>query len=472
MNILQTNRLRLLLFPLGFLLILFSFSGCKPDLGLEKVQDPIKAKLAGVLDCQVFLIGQVLDVSTQQPVPGAEIRVGDEITNADADGMYRLQVPDPLDEIDLIRLMAVRQQGYEMDTYQFTPTQWVDPLDCEGSITYICIDVVLTPRQYSLVAQPDADTKLQVRDTMYFLIDSDSEGFYLDTQITVLDLLIPAGSVDVPTTVWLTPYSRASYVGAMLPGYSLDLPLLRFRISTQPMITLKKQFILSFTPDHPIPFVPGDPLKVYRTNGTDKPFKIFDPSTNLWMTYPNAMVGFHQPSQTVQVRSTVLGSYLVTNETYSIWINPAYAYGSELGMGTLSNCECGEANTFFYNVMLNGDMKYQMMNGGNYSVGDRLLFLNDAKVLANLPFASLIKIKAKQANGQFNVFLPDPFKTFQDEAILDKCEELDLSSRDLYGSTGGTIYGNGVNLTWPVGIQYRFGSRRCPTSSPCHQGCP
>lgn len=459
----------LLLACIGALFTLHT--GCSDGLEFQKISDP-SVDLRDDKDCKVFMIGQLINARTLGTIGNATIRLGDDETTSDANGMYRIEVKNPTELIEKIRLMAVKKDGYLMDTYQFTPSDWVDTISCEGSVSYICLDFVLTPRKNPVVVNPGSDTNMEFRDTSLFLTDQFGEGLKYDTIISVLNLFIPAGSVDQPTPVWLTTYARSSYAGAVASGYSMNLPIVRFRISSESMMDLKLPFVVSFTSKHPVPYAPSDPLDVFRYDDKSTPFKYYDLSTNVWKNVQDANVGLHPPSQMIQVRSKALGSYLVTNEAYSITLNEQFSLGDEVSVGKLSNCDCGEAKYIKHNVVIDGSFQYGLMGSGSNPLIDRLMFMNDWKVMTNSPFSSLVTLQNGPGPAQYNPFIPGPSKSFEVFTLLQKCEQLNFSYKNIIQEAGGGLYGSQYGFLRPVGVQYYTSSYPCPTSSACHQGCP
>ncbi len=459
----------LFLASLSALMILFS--GCSDGLVFQKTNDP-SIDIRSDDNCKVYLVGQVIDARTLEALEGASVRLADESTSSDSEGMYRIEVKDPLDQIEQIRTMSVRMKGYEIDTYQFKPSDWVEAESCEGAISYICLDYVMTPMHEPVVIQPNADANIQFRDTSIYLTDQFGEGLDYDTLISVLNLFIPAGSVDVPTPLWLTSYARSSYAGSVAPGSSMNLPLVRFRISTNPMIDLKKPFVLSFTSNHPVPFAPSDQLDLYRYNSLIAPYKYYDLNTNVWKDVPDALVGYDQQSGTIQVRSKILGSYLVTNEEYSITLNKQVTLGDEISVGSLSNCDCGDAKYIKHEVTIDGKFQYGLQSSNMFPLFDRMIYMNDWKVMTNEPSSTLVTLQNGPGMNQYNQFIPGPSKSFEDFALLQKCEQLFFSYRSIDQQAGGSEYGTQYGFQRSIGVQYSTSSFLCPTSSACHQGCP
>ncbi|MCF8239666.1 MAG: hypothetical protein K9I85_15995 [Saprospiraceae bacterium] len=446
-------------------------TGCTDGLVFQKINDP-SVDLRSDDDCELYLVGQVINARTLAAIENAVIKIEDEEASSDSDGMYRIAIKHPLDLIEKTRVMSVRKNGYLMDTYQFVPSDWVDTTTCTGAVSYVCVDFVMTPRHNPIVVQPGSDTKVQIRDTSLFLTDLIGEGLNYDTIISVLDLFIPAGSVDQPTPIWLTSYARSSYAGALAPGSSMKLPLLRFRISSDPLIDLKLPFVVSFNSDHPVPYTPNDPLDVFRYDDASNPYIYYDLNTNVWKNVQDANVGFHQPTQTIQVRSKKLGSYLVTNKSYSITVNEQVSLGDEISVVKLSNCDCGEAKYIKYKVTFDGNFQFGLQGSNLNSPFDKLIYMNDWKIMTNFPFSSLVTLQSGSGPAQYNQFIPGPSKTFEDFALLQKCEQLFFSYKNILQEATGSQYGSQYGFLRPIGVQYYTTSFVCPTSSACHQGCP
>lgn len=451
-------------------LLLFQ-TGCYDSFDFQKTKDP-SIDIRGNENCKLFVVGQVIDARTLLPIEDAMLRLADDFASSDGNGMYRMEVKDVFNQIELIRLMAARKDGYEMDTYQFVPSDWLDSSPCEGTVSYVCVDFVLTPKHEPFIALPDVDNSFEYRDTSLFVTEQYGEGANYDTLISVLKLFIPAGSVDQPTPVFLTTYARSSYVGALIPGNSMNLPIIRFRISTDPMIDFKLPFVISITSDHPVPYSPNDPVDLFRFNGLDNPFKGFDLNTNIWKNVQDAAAGFHVPSQSLQVRSKKLGSYMVTNETYSMTLNEQFSLGDEISVGSLANCDCSEAKYIKYNVLIDGNFQYGLKGSNMIPLFDQLIYMNDWKVLTNTPFSSLVTLQNGPDFGEYNQFIPGPAKSFDDYALLEKCEQLSFSYRNILQEANGNQYGIPYGFLRSIGVQYSTQSFPCPTTSACHQGCP
>lgn len=467
----QTFGLFRILLIASFGLLLLLQIRCSGGFDFQSTDDPSVDIRVDDL-CKVYLVGQVIDARTLKEVAGATIRLDDTFAESDATGMYRIEVTHPEDLIEKIRAMSARKQGYEMDTYQFVPSDWVVPGLCEGSVSFVCVDFVMTPKKEPIVALPDVDNKFQVRDTSLFLTEQFGEGLQYDTLISILDVLIPAGAVNKPTPVCVTTYARSSYAGALPPGNSINLPIVRFRISTDPMIDFNMPFTVSLTSNHPVPYVPADPLDVYRYNSVDVPYKYYDFNSNYWKNVQDAQVGYHAPSQAIQVRSRKLGTYLVTNDSYSITMNEQFDQGDEVFVGALSNCDCGEAKYFTYQVTIDGGFQYGLKDPNGVPLAEQVIYMNDWKVMTNTPFSSLVTLQNSPGADQYNGFIPGPAKSFEDFALLQKCEQLSISYSPILQQAGGNQYGAPYAFLRPIGVQYHFASSVCPTSSACHQGCP
>ena len=252
----------------------------------------------------------------------------------------------------------------------------------------------------------------------------------------------------------------------------MNLPLVRFRISTNPMIDLKLPFIVSFMSDHPVPFTPSDQLDLYRYNSLAIPYKYYDLNSNVWQDAQDAFVGFHPPSQSIQVRSKILGSYLVTNEEYSITLNNQVTLGDEISVATLSNCDCSDAKYIKHLVTIDGKFQYGLQGPNMFSPLDRMIYMNDWKVMTNEPSSTLVTLQNGPGKNQYNQFIPGPSKSFEDFSLLQKCEQLFFSYRSIDQQAGGSEYGEQYGFKRSIGVQYYTTSFLCPTSSACHQGCP
>lgn len=446
-------------------MVLLSPLSCTKDF-FSQVDDPALSGTRGQDDCKMYIVGQVKDAKTLQPIPAVAIQLFDQGAISDVNGMYMIEVPFPDDESEGRRLMWTLREGYEMDTYQFLPSDWIDG-DCEGSISYICVDFVLSPKGLPILLTPSAPISLSISDTTRFITE-ENEAPAVNTIITKVDLNIPAGAVDVPTTIYLSTYSRASYLGAT-DIITNNLPLLRFRISSESMDDLKLPFSVSFSSDHPIPYSASDSLNVYRMNDKVNPFINYLLPSNLWRDPTDAQAKLNPLSGKIEVRSRALGSYMVQNMEYNTTAVEGYSYETEIGLGAVGNCNCGEA--FIYNYTVNIDGRMSMLPQG-WTIFDRLIYLNDLKVLHNLPFSSLTYLgKSPVGSNNFYQFDP-PVKSISAKRVLSKCSYNYVFSRGITANTGGSVYGPSYNMRRSIGTQIRFQEDRCPTTTSCHQGCP
>lgn len=444
---------------------------CRDSLDFSKVDDPAKVSIRNDNTCKLVVIGQVLDARTMAPIVNADIQLFEDGVISGVDGMYYFEVKDVFDEIDIKRILYARKAGYEMDTYEFTPSEWVDESDCEGSTSYVCVDFVLSPKNKPVIVQPNTETKLFIRDTSLYLTEG-PEGQQIDTIITVLELTIPSGAVDNPTAISLSSYSRSSYLAALPQWTPMKLPLVRFRISSNPMITLKQPFTVRFVSEHPVALQPGDSLSVYRTHDSNVPFIGYDLSSNRWQKPNDAFVAYHPPSQSIGVQSTSLGSYMVVNESYDITFIEHIQTAAESSLLTYSNCNCGEASLFNVDIAIDGRMKYNLANSPNMMMIHKLVYLNDLKILTNTPFSSLITLMQNQGIDNYNPFIPGPDKKFKEKFLLGKCEDFYITARKIAQTASGAQYGQEYNLDRSIGVQVFTRRLKCPTYSPCHQGCP
>jgi hypothetical protein len=454
------------------LLAACGLSSCK-DLDIGKVADPAALALQGSSDCRLILVGQVLDARTLAPVPQTAVQLFDQGTISDQEGMYRLEVPAVFDPVDIERLLWTAKPGYELLSYQFAPAPWVEEDDCAGTISYICLDLVLTRRKPAIIIQPNAPTNLVIRDTTLFRRAGFDGQDGIDTLISVLELNIPAGAVDLPTAIHLSPIARASYLGALPEQAGRRLPLFRFRLASDPMVELKQPFTVRFEANHPLPLDPEDPLRVLRTNDLDRPFQGFDLPSNRWRQVQDAQVGYHQPSQRVQVRSHRMGTYMVWNDRYALDMKDAFAtQGPEESLINLANCNCGEANWLSYTFPIEGRLQHGLDQSGGFSALERLIWLNDLKVLTNTPFASLTALQKLAGANAYNVFIPGPDKELQDQVLLGKCRQLYVTYRTIGHNASGNQYGLAYQWQRAAGTRVRINPVLCPVTSSCHQGCP
>lgn len=455
------------------LLIIVPFS-CADPLTFEKVDDPADFEFSSYANvCRMIIIGQVLDARTLDPIPGAAVQLFDQGTISAGNGMYRIEVEDVFDPIDIEQLLWAVMPGYELITYQFTPSLWIDENDCQGSTSYVCVDLVMSPKKNMVTILPNQENKYQFMDTTLFEVVDLEGGEQYDTIITTIELLIPPGAVDVPTPICLSTYARSSYLGSLPENGKKQLPIIRFRISSDPMIHLKVPFTVSFESDHPVLYVPSDSLALLRMNDLDNPFQGYNVNTNRWKKPMDAQVGFNQGSGRIQVRSTRLGSYMVWNESYELTYKENFAPGSiSSSIINLANCNCAEATYLNFDVKIDGQFSYNLQNSGGLTLLNRLIYLNDYKILSNTPFASLTKLQKLAGNSFYNLFYPEGEKVFKEKALLPKCRQLYITARDIDHSVAGFQYDRQFGLDRTIGVQLYYTTSLCPTTSSCHQGCP
>ena len=451
-------------------LIALSPLSCADQFDFSKVDDPALTGNRGFGTCQLIIVGQVTDARTGLPIKDAAIQLFDAATISDSDGMYRIEVSDPKDDIDVKRLMWAFVPGFELDTYQFVPSEWIQG-NCENTTTYICVDFVMSRKGTSFTVTPSGVSNLSLSDTTLLITQNEGEGFKVDTIFTKLNLSIPAGAVSSNTTFTLSAYAKQSYV-ASSDSIDMHLPLLRFRISTDPMINLNQDFVLTFTPDHPVAFDPLDAskLSLFRFNDINHPFQGFHLPSNLWRKPADAQVNFNPMQGIIGVRSKVLGTYMVQNQAKPLTFAANHSYGPETSLINLNNCDCTDALYLNYDILIDGRMQHVGIPAMNLK--ERLIYLNDLKVLTNTPFSSLTKLLKLAGPNAFNQFIPGPDKVLKDKVLLPKCRQLYVTSKPVMQTSSGNQYGNSYTLQRSIGTQILFNQQLCPTTSSCHQGCP
>lgn len=455
------------------LVLIVPFS-CSNPLSYEKVEDPAEFAFSSYQNsCRMIIIGQVLDARTLDPIPGAAVQLFNEAAISSGNGMYRIEVEDVFDPIDVEQLLWADMPGYELTSFQFTPSTWIEESDCDGSTTYICVDLVMSPKKNMVTIFPNQDNKHQFMDTTLMVVHGQDGGEQFDTIITTMELLIPAGAVNSPTQICLSSYARSSYLGSLPESGLKQLPIIRFRISSDPMINLNLPFTVSFVNDHPVAFDQEDALNLLRMNSTNAPFFGYNVNTNRWRKPNDAVVAFNQAAQRIEVRSTQLGSYMVWNNSYELTYKDNFGPGEfSSTIINLNNCNCSEALNFNFDVGINGEFTYNLENGAGLTVPERLLFLNDYKILANAPFSALEDIQKLAGNPLYNHFFPEGVKIFKEKAMLPKCRQLYITSRDVKHNVSGFQYDRQFVIDRTVGVQLFYTTELCPITSACHQGCP
>lgn len=461
----KTGRLAILA------LIALSPLSCADQFDFSKVDDPALTGTRGNGTCQMIIVGQVTDARTGLPIKDAAIQLFDAAAISDSDGMYRIEVKDPKDEIDVKRLMWAFVPGFELDTYQFVPSEWIQG-NCENTITYICVDFVMSRKSTTFTVTPSGVSNVSLSDTTLFITEDPSgDGLKVDTIFTKVNLSIPPGAVNSNTTFTLSTYAKQSYVAAS-DSIEMHQPLLRFRISTDPMINLNDNFTLTFTPEHPTPFDPMDAgkLAVFRFHDINHPFQGFHLPSNLWRKPADAQVNYNPSLGVIGVRSKVLGSYMVQNQAKPLTYAATHSYGPQVNLINLNNCDCTEALYLNYDINIDGRMQHVGVPA--LTLEDRLVYLNDLKVLTNTPFSSLSKLLKLGGPNAFNQFIPGPDKVLKDKVLLPKCRQLYVESRPVMQNSSGTQYIFPYTLQRAIGTQILFNQQLCPTTSSCHQGCP
>lgn len=451
-------------------LVALSPLSCADQFDFSKVDDPALTGTRGNGTCQLIIVGRVTDARTGQPIKDAAIQLFDAATISDSDGMYRIEVKDPKDDIDVTRLMWAFRPGFELDTYQFIPSEWVMG-DCENSITYICVDFVMSRKGTTFTVSPTGGGGVTMSDTTLFVTQDENEGLKVDTIISKVTLSIPPGAVNATTDFTLSVYAKQSYVGST-DSIELNQPLLRFRLSSEPMINLNENFTLTFVPEHPTAFNPNDANKllVFRFHDINHPFQGFHLPSNLWRKHTDAVVNFNPMANLIGVRSKVLGSYMVQNQANPLTFVAGHSYGPVTSLINLNNCDCTEALYLNYGVRIDGRMQHVGIPA--MSLKDRLIYLNDLKVLTNTPFSSLSELLKLGGPNAFNQFIPGPDKVLTDKVLLPKCRQLYVDSRPVMQGASGIQYGLNYSLQRSIGTQILFKQLLCPTTSSCHQGCP
>jgi hypothetical protein len=461
--------------PTGFfslLITLLLLQACTNQFQFQQVDDPNDLTQQNLAECRLVIVGRVLDARNGLPLSGAAIQIGDLGAISLPDGRYRIEVEDVFDPLEAERLLWAVRPGYELLSFQFDPTQWVFEEDCIGSITYVCLDLVMSRRNPPIVIQPGAPTDVEIRDTTIYQTEGPEQGFQFDTVITVMNLRIPAGAVDVPTQLSISSYARPSYLGAQSPNATLYLPELRFRIATNPMIKLNQPFTLSFRATHPAGFDPEDALGALRMNDQQVPFQGFSLLSNQWRPASETEVQFNLNQQVIQVRSTQLGSYMITNQNQILSYKENYSAGAAETLINLNNCDCSEALLLEYPVRFDGRLQWSIENVNSLSLVERLIYLNDAKILVNTPFGSLLQLSKGAPVNLYNIFIPDGEKIIKEKVLLGKCRQLFVTGEDIFHQMSGVQYGDQYSWNRAIGQRITFNFQTCPITSSCHQGCP
>lgn len=409
---------RLLLFSW---LAVLAFSCSK----VERVEDPIgntQAREGSLDNCNIYLVGKVIDAKTRQTIKDAEVYFNFDKVFSDHRGNYRLQLGEQGTHLEP-ELIEVKQNGYVLSTFELDLHKLLGPKGCNNDIYEILVDFVLTPERAPVTITPEGMT-YSFEEKVILL-----QGNGQTTEKTVsYTVNIPAGAVSSPTEIQLTPIHPEHLLGKR----PQELPLACFDLKPAGLV-LQKPITVSFTPEFPVS--PNDVLATY----------IYSPGSNSWES--TSQTASYTPAQrTAAAAMEKGGQCLIANKEARFTIQ-----SDELTEGPhaivysklFENCDCGS--------MLVVDEEFTWPVEFKQTAGPA-----DVCRILGLPVSFMQK--ERQETGFWSK--------------VRKCEvgfvDCFAGRRTITGSIGRIPFQLEGNFV----LRIRETFDDCPVTSACHQGCP
>lgn len=468
---------------LSFLLslVLIFFYACSVDLVEPSASGTVQNRLDE--DCQFIMTGQVLDAKNRMPIMDARV-LSDDLNidvMSDEEGRFMFEIPFPIENFFGSRKhIEVTKDGYVLSTLEIDFTQfYFQTTECEDSYTEVELDFVLTKEQTCHTVEPDGSS-FMVYDTTFI---SNATGANLpvfdfmettqDTVIREFRVTAPAGAVDVPTDICVTPISDDQYLGLFQEmtevindqQFDYGSPIVRFDFQPDGQV-FNSNLSISFK-------TIGDEISA----GDNLDYYVRNPLTNIWEIDGTADITYNASTREVRLRTNHFSQGLILNSSARIEVNEVAFSAPQIirNSQTFNTCNCTDS----LNIEFNEDI--QLVNE-EFSL--ETSSSNEMRLLQKLrALKTILNIAAASSSGHLEYFAADsnmdfPTLRVYDERTVDiegrifKCEITVITVAVQYETLEGFFDDVAFSYKSFAGLVVTSPQISCPVTSLCHQGCP
>lgn len=391
--------------------------------------------------CRVRIVGNVVSTQDLLGLEGATISSEQftDIVQTNDDGSFEIDLfieqGQSLSEVDV----EVALDGFITNTFPVDLSDVIDLSDC-SPLTTFAWDIGLTPLEEGVEVRNDRPTEIVVEDTVAVVIfETDDMGNIIgrDTvqQVNKYRIEIPKVIASQPSVISITANQNFAYGAGIVRSDENRAEIGQFHFETTEGTQLNGKISIIFQSQTSIET--GDVIEF----SNDRSY----------------IVGFDTNSNVITILTGSFEDLTIFNGS-NLFVPGASsglsgAAAAAVGLDNVSNCNCGDAITYVYNFDLNRNQQVSIdfPAGTPQDVKDAVL--ND-----------LIGFLGVSGSGA-------PITTSA-SIVVDKCEQLSISTTPTGIVETGEIYGYPYTFSSVTGGVVNISTSDCPTTTACHQGCP
>lgn len=398
------------------------------------------------LECEVIFTGKVVNTENLKALKDVDIMINSVLVEGATKGNGQFRIQMKLSDLDLLKESTLKfsLEGFITEELKINLAECIDVIDCP-LFTSLNYKVGLTPKQEPILVDENGGI-FEIKETIAFRKveedyppeeDYDGQYEYDDekgngkdeqgqvlTSMTTYFVNIPPNTFHQPTSICITP--SAGFIlgpGIILTPESFYCKIADIRVDIPDNLLISKPVTISFEPH--VTLGPASAL----TNGA---------------LVNNGMV---------VIELLPLADVMIFNTSQSIVFTELEEWPDAQGPTDLfSNCDCGPAVEVPLKVRIFGSKDIDIDFPGDLSDFEKFKYFRDLRRFLGLSGAFKDKIKKK--------------------LTIDKCSCNGLVARFVIKKGSGKIFGLDFRVIGTVKVLTSFEEFACPTTTPCHQGCP